>query len=165
MLSRAGNILWGWFSRLVRLVMSFLLRLGGIAWEEEQWDKFFQFVQFCLVGLSSAVVMYISYFITWKLCGNYFVANGIGFVFSTTNSFFWNSRFVFHVETGWKNVVFSYLKTIALYAVTGLVLSNILLYFWVDVVQISELLAPVINVIIVTPLNYILNKFWAFRKG
>ena len=162
---KQGNIMWQILERMIRWVIGGILGLFNIKWDEFQWQKFMQFVQFCMVGLSSAVVMYIFYVITWHISQNYFIANLAGFVFSTMNSFFWNSRYVFHLRNeGFQVVIVTYLKTLALYAITGLIISNLLLYLWVDMCGISELLAPIINVLIVTPLNFMLNKLWAFKE-
>jgi putative flippase GtrA len=33
----------------------------------------------------------------------------------------------------------------------------------VNYLNISEFIAPILNLIITIPLNFLLNKFWAFR--
>ena len=43
-------------------------------------------------------------------------------------------------------------------------LSALLLYVWVEKMKISDKIAPVINVFITTPINYLLNKYWVFNK-
>jgi putative flippase GtrA len=48
------------------------------------------------------------------------------------------------------------------YAFTGIILSNVLSYVWIDVLHISKLIAPLINSAIGVPINFLLNKFWAF---
>ncbi len=35
---------------------------------------------------------------------------------------------------------------------------------WVDMLHISEFLAPVINLLFNVPVNFLINKFWAFKK-
>ena len=57
------------------------------------------------------------------------------------------------------------MKTLVSYSFTGLILSNILLYLWIEKVGISGLIAPIINIIIVTPLNFVLNKLWTFKNS
>jgi hypothetical protein len=79
------------------------------------------------------------------------------------------------------------LKTYCAYAFTGLVLNNILLWLWIDVVDISRFctgitgvlsqhgielsqrelsgyVGPVLNWIVVIPINFLVNKFWAYRQ-
>jgi putative flippase GtrA len=53
-------------------------------------------------------------------------------------------------------------KTYLSYGATFL-LSTVLLYLEVDVWQWSAVIAPVANLLITIPLNFLLNKFWAFK--
>jgi len=55
-------------------------------------------------------------------------------------------------------------KTYLSYAFSGLFLSSLLLYVWVDLCKISEFIAPLINLLVTVPLNFVLNKFWALKK-
>lgn len=164
MKSTIGVTIWNLIESIIRFFMNIILRIFKIKWDEKHWDKFMQFVKFCFVGLSSAVVMYFFYMIVWITLKNYFVANCVGFFFSTFNSYIWNSKVVFKAKDGAKAAFVSYIKTLSLYAITGLVLSNILLHVWIELLHVSPAIAPLINIIIVTPLNYVLNKFWAFKK-
>ena len=43
-------------------------------------------------------------------------------------------------------------------------LNSLLSILWVEVVGIPKLAAPIFNLLISVPLNFILNKFWAFKK-
>ena len=38
-----------------------------------------------------------------------------------------------------------------------------LLWFWIDACGVSEYVAPIINLLVTVPLNFLLNKFWAFK--
>ena len=55
------------------------------------------------------------------------------------------------------------LKTYVAYGLTGIVLANALSYVWINVFGISKYVAPLINLTISIPLNFIINKCWAFR--
>ena len=57
----------------------------------------------------------------------------------------------------------AFIKLFLSYAGTGLVLHNILLWFFTSICHISDYVAPVLNLLITIPLNFVLNKFWAFR--
>ena len=56
------------------------------------------------------------------------------------------------------------IKTYISYSFTGLFLNSILLMLWVQVFHISEYIAPVINLLVSVPVNFLINKFWAFRE-
>ena len=94
---------------------------------------------------------------------HYLLASVLGFVISVLNSFYWNNKYVFQQGDEERNLWLTLVKTFMAYASTGLVLANILLYIWVDVLGISEYLGPIINLVITVPLNFVINKLWAFR--
>ena len=60
-------------------------------------------------------------------------------------------------------MVESTIKTYISYSFTGLFLNSILLILWVKICGISEFIAPVINLVVSVPLNFMINKFWAFK--
>lgn len=127
-------------------------------------NTFWQFVKFGVVGLSNTLISYVVYLIGIHLGIHYLIASVLGFVVSVQNAFYWNNRYVFQKKEGeernwWK----AWVKTFLSYASTGLVLANILLVFWVDVLHIPEFLGPIFNLLVTVPLNFILNKLWAFR--
>ena len=132
-----------------------------------------QFIKFGLVGVSNTIIGYLIYALSLKgmrllnLWPSYdiYIAQFIMFVLSVAWSYFWNNRFVFkgNVKTK-KDIVISLLKTYATYAFTSLFLSEVLLMFWVRIAGINEYIAPVLNLLITVPLNFLLQKYWAFKK-
>ena len=124
-----------------------------------------QFVKFGLVGVSNLVVYYIVYRILLHFGCHYIVANGIGFVVSVLNSYLWNSIFVFKTSDGAdRSGTATLVKTFIAYALTGLVLQSLLLHVLIDMLHISEKVAPLLTVCVTTPLNFLLNKFWTYRE-
>lgn len=123
-----------------------------------------QFIKFGMVGVSNTLICYVVYacLVKWGL--HYILANAVGFVVSVLNAFYWNNRYVFSNEKKQKNVWWkTLLKSFAAYAVNSLVLVSILLYVWIDVCGISPYISQLINLCITVPLNFIMNKFWAFK--
>ena len=123
-----------------------------------------QFIKFSIVGASNTAISlgiyYIFVFINPRL---YMAGNIVGWVVSVANAFFWNNRFVFKSKSeGFKALVRKILKTYLSYGTTFL-LSSLLLYIQVDVLGWSDKLAPLINLLITIPLNFLFNKFWTFR--
>lgn len=156
----AGN-LWNLLLNIMDFVLTKVFRLKL---SEKQWDNLVQFVKFGLVGVSNTVIAYVVYIIVWQFQVYYVVANLAGFFVSVINAFYWNNKFVFKSEEGEnRSIVKAFLKTLISYSGTGVFLSNALLILWVEVVHIPESVAPIINLLITIPLNFILNKFWAFR--
>ena len=126
--------------------------------------KLQQFIKFGIVGLLNTLISYLVYVVLVMLGAHYLTANLAGFFASVLNAYYWNSRYVFHFNRENRCAGFkALLKTFVSYAGTGLVLSNILLVLWVEWLHIPEIAAPLINLIITIPLNFILNKFWAYK--
>lgn len=129
-------------------------------------NNFLQFIKFCLVGVSNFAVSYVVYAVTLFLGFHWIVGSVLGFVISVLNSFYWNNKYVFTTGSGehrswWQALIKTYIS----YAFSGLLLSNVLLFLWNDVLGIPELLGPVINLVVTTPINFVVNKLWAFRSS
>lgn len=119
-----------------------------------------QFIKFGLVGLSNTAISMSLYYALVYLGVNYLVANLIGFMISVLNSYYWNNRYVFNkTEEGHLKPI---LKTYMAYGST-LLLSTFLLYLMVQQLGISQWIAPLLNLAITIPINFLINKLWAFR--
>ncbi|MCR5273888.1 MAG: GtrA family protein [Clostridiales bacterium] len=133
-------------------------------------DTLYQFIKFGLVGLSNTLLSYIIYLLVlwvlhpYDLSWDYYAANVMSFLLSVLWSFALNNKLVFHGPKEKKAVLKSLLKTYLMYLFTGVILANILLYIWVARLGINKVIAPLINLVINVPLNFILSKYWAFRK-
>ena len=138
---------------------------------EKQMNFIEQFIKFGIVGCSNTAVSYMVYigslliFKRLHIFPNedYIIAQIIQFILSVLWSFFWNNKFVFKLESGERrNLGIALVKTYISYSFTGLFLNAILLIIWVKVVHLSEFIAPLLNLIISVPINFIINKYWAF---
>ena len=75
-----------------------------------------------------------------------------------------NNRFVFsNGEKSFGQHIIRLLRMASCYAVTGLVLAPILKMFLVKL-GIMYWIASLGTLILTVPLNYLLNKYWAFAK-
>jgi len=161
-IEKTGRI---WY--LISLISFYILKLFYKILHKEM-----QFVKFGIVGLSNTVIAYLIYSgllilfekMRWFPNADYLIASVISFVLSVLWSFYWNSRKVFVVKEGEERKLLpALIKTFISYSFTGLILSNILLVIWVKVFGISKFIAPLINLVVTIPLNFIINKFWAFK--
>ena len=127
-------------------------------------DSVIQFLKFSIVGLSNTIVSYLVYAALLFIGVNYIVANIVSYFSGVINSFYWNNKYVFDNErSDLSSLISSFSKLLASSAFTGLIINNILLYFWVSVLGISSILGPLLNLFVTYPLNYILSKYWAFK--
>lgn len=123
-----------------------------------------QFIKFGIVGISNTLISYIVYVILVWLHLNYILANIVGFIVSVLNSYYWNNKYVFkQQEDGQRRWWKTLFKTFVSYAGTGLVLSNVLLVIWIEWIKIPEMVAPLVNLLVTVPLNFVMNKYWAFK--
>lgn len=129
-----------------------------------------QFVKFGIVGFSNVIVSYGINVIAlillkkYNLSYDYIIANMVAFILSVLWSFYWNNRFVFKEEDGKRNLVKALLKTYVAYSFSCIILNNVLSWVWIEILGISKYIAPMINLIITIPVNFIMNKLWAFKK-
>lgn len=154
---------------------------------------FIQFLKFGLVGISNTLVSGVIYFLMNELWfpGKWFAASLVSWGISVLNAYLWQNIFVFKEDETKKHRVWwqTLFKTYMSYAFTGLFLNNILLWLWTDVIDIAQFCVNIIqffanihigflgnpetfssnmgwfiNMIISIPLNFIINKFWAYRQ-
>lgn len=123
-----------------------------------------QFIKFGIVGISNTLLGYLIFCICVYLGLHHQLSNFIGFTISVLNSFYWNNRYVFTLNTGERrSKLHSLLKTYAAYSVTGIFLNGVLLWLLVDEWACNSYLAMFACLVITVPINFILNKFWAFK--
>ena len=132
-----------------------------------------QFMKFAAVGISSSVVNFLVFNgVLWLLRRldlfpqwDYLLALLIGFIFSVLWVFCLSRRFVFNSPEERNVPWYSALtKMYITYALTGVGLGTLLSVIWVSFLGIPKEFVPVLNDLSAFPVNYMLNKFWSFRK-
>lgn len=127
-------------------------------------NSIYQFLKFCIVGLSNTLIGYVVYSLCVFLGMHYLLANLVGFLVSVVNAFYWSNKYVFAKGNGeYRSLYWSFIKTILAYASTGIVLNSILLWLLIDQWHISEYLAPLLILMVTVPTNFIMNKYWSFK--
>jgi putative flippase GtrA len=152
-------------------------------------STFVQFIKFGLVGVSNTVVSYVIYAITYAITKNYVAGNVVSWLISVLNAYLWQNIFVFKQDQNrekrvWWKVL---LKTYAAYAFTGLFLNNLVSWLLIDVIGIARYCgglvallaehgmvmsnddcagyaAPFFNLLMAIPINFAINKFWAYKQ-
>lgn len=139
--------------------------------DENTVNSLVQFVKFGIVGVSNTVISYVINVLVLLLMRplnvswDYFVGNIVSFILSVLWSFYWNNKYVFKLEEGEsRSLGKALLKTYISYGFTGIVLNNILSWIWVDLLGISKYIAPIINLLASVPINFFMNKLWAFNE-
>jgi len=127
--------------------------------------KLWQFVKFGVVGVSNTAISYAVYLVCVHLGVHYIIADGLGLVISTINAYYWNNRCVFGdgMRKSFRDHFLTWLKTLTAYGGT-FGLNSLLLILWVEVLRIPQTLAPLVSLMITIPVNFVINKYWTFRK-
>jgi glycosyltransferase involved in cell wall biosynthesis/putative flippase GtrA len=123
-----------------------------------------QFISFGLIGGLNTILSLGIYWLVIYLGGHYLVGSVLGFVITVAISYVLNNLFTFKGDAKPEWSLRTLIKVYASYALTGLILHNILLLLWVEALGINENLAPILNLFFTIPLNFILNKLWAYKK-
>lgn len=130
-----------------------------------------QFIKFGIVGVSNTLVSYVINILVlfamkpMNVSWDYFAGNIVAFILSVLWSFYWNNKYVFTLEEGQsRSIGKALLKTYITYGFTGIILNNILSWIWVSVLGVSKFIAPIINLLVSVPINFFMNKLWAFKE-
>lgn len=133
--------------------------------KEEIKESILQFMKFGTVGAINTVLSYVitntSYYL---LHLHEQISNIIAFVITVFISFMLNGKFVFTEEKENRNFWKTLLKVYVSYSVTGVFLTAILLYLEEQLLGIPHYIATLMNLVVTIPVNFILNKFWAYRE-
>jgi putative flippase GtrA len=120
-----------------------------------------QLAKFCAVGASGYAVNLLVYSLLVERLGfHYLVAATCSFVVAVTSNYTWNRLWTFRGDRGhiaYQGLRFLVVSGIALGA--NLVILHLLVRLGVDKVP-----AQAIAIVLVTPLNFIGNKVWSFRR-
>ena len=124
------------------------------------WEEL---VKFCVVGASGYVVNLVVYVLLLKGAGLHYMPAAIGsFLVAVTNNYIWNRRWTFRGQRG--HVVFQWLRFLVV-STLALAANLLVLYVLVEAGLSDAIVAQAIAIVLVTPVNFIGNKLWSFRRG
>lgn len=123
-----------------------------------------QIISFGFVGGIITALSLIIYWVCVYFGVHYQIANAIAFCITVAISYVLNNILTFkdNEKIEWSMVAL--LKAYASYSITGMFLAAFLLWFWTSVLKINVNIAPLLNLFFTIPINFILNKFWVYRR-
>ncbi len=128
-------------------------------------EAFVQFVKFGIVGAFNTVLTYVIVnvmFYAWHVDEQ--IGNIVAFIITAFISYLLNSRFVFRETAKEQSFWAGLIKVYISYSFTGIFLTALLLFVECDLLHIPLYIATFANIFITVPINFILNKFWAYKK-
>ncbi len=120
-----------------------------------------QLAKFCAVGGVGYLVNLAVYALLFKGFDVHYLAAAVcSFLVAVTNNYAWNRRWTFRGERGhvaYQGIRFLVVALIALSA-------NIAVLRLLVALGLGKLLAQAVAIVLVTPLNFLGNKLWSFRR-
>ncbi len=122
--------------------------------------KLLQFIRFGIVGLINTGVSLLIYYVLVYFGIPYLISTITGYVISSIIGYILNRVWVFKAKNKVKE---SLIKYFFVY-ITALLLNVIFMYLFVDLISISDKIAPLLVLCITIPYNFTLSKFWTFKE-
>lgn len=130
----------------------------------KQKDILREAFKFAVVGLINTALAYLVYVLCIFMGMHYILANFTAFTISMINAYTLSEHFVFKKAHGQSRPIAStFLKTAVAYSLTGVFLNSFLLYLFIEQFGFSVYISQFICIFISTPINFILNKYWAYK--
>ena len=122
----------------------------------------FQLLRFCVVGASGYVVNLAVFFLfTEPLGTDHRSAAVAAFAVAVTNNFVWNRRWTFDARDG--HAGFQAARFLAV-SVAAFLFSLVILELLVVAADVPELSAQAVAIVCATPLSFLGNRLWSFRR-
>jgi putative flippase GtrA len=133
-------------------------RVGNALGRRGNWE---QLGKFCVVGATGYVVNLAVYTILLNGAGLHYIPAAVcSFLVAVANNYTLNRVWTFRVERGnvgaqgWRFLVVSTVSLLANLAALQLIVTA----------GVGEIVAQAVAIVLVTPLNFIGNKLWSFRR-
>lgn len=133
-------------------------RVGSSLRKRSNWE---QLAKFCIVGTSGYVVNLAAYAILLEVAGFHYMAAAVGsFLVAVANNYTWNRLWTFRGQRG--HVAYQGLRFLVVSAAA--LGANLLVLHLLVQAGVGKILAQAIAIVLVTPLNFVGNKLWSFRR-
>lgn len=126
------------------------------------FQKFRHLILYGIIGSFSSGTDFVIYTLLVQFVGvQYLVANCISVLVGISTSFVLNRSFNFKVKDHAKRR-FAMFLTIGL---SGLMISNVILYLCIDVLGKNELISKLLSIVLVVFLQFLANKYVTFKPS
>ncbi|MDO8211470.1 GtrA family protein [Conexibacter sp. CPCC 206217] len=124
--------------------------------------NWFQLMRFGLVGASGYVVNLVVFTIAvHPLAVSYRIASVLAFLVSVLNNFWWNRHWTFDGRGG--HAGFQAMRFFVV-SLVAFAFSYAILVALVEGADLPKVLAQAIAIVLATPLNFVGQKLWSFRR-
>ena len=95
---------------------------------------------------------------------NYLISNVLSWIIAVMFAFITNKLYVFESKSKDKKIVFKEITNFFFFRIVSLIIEMIIMYVFVDLLSIDDLITKIIAQIIVILSNYIFSKVFVFKK-
>ena len=120
-----------------------------------------QLGKFAVVGASGAVINIVVFRTLVRNGLHYLAAGTCSFLVAVTSNYIWNRLWTFREQRG--HVGIQGMRFLVV-SVAALGANLLLLELLIGIGGIDQVLAQAIAIVLVTPLNFVGNKLWSFRR-
>ncbi|MFN0154716.1 MAG: GtrA family protein [Gaiella sp.] len=133
-------------------------RVSGALRKRRNWE---QLLKFCVVGASGYVVNLAVYELLRRGLDLHYLLAAVGaFVVAVSNNYAWNRTWTFRGDRG--SVVFQGMRF--LIVSLAALAANLGVLQLLVAIGMGELPAQALAIVLVTPVNFVGNKLWSFRR-
>jgi dolichol-phosphate mannosyltransferase len=133
-------------------------KVGSALGKRSNWE---QLAKFCIVGASGYLVNLAVYAALLNGAGVHYLPAAVGsFLVAVANNYTWNRLWTFRgarAGVAYQGARFLVVSTLALGA-------NLIVLYVLVKADLGALPAQAIAIVLVTPLNFVGNKLWSFRR-
>ena len=131
----------------------------------ELYKKYKEIINYLIVGVLTTLVSIIIYFIFTKIFPvNYMISNAISWVGAVLFAYITNKKYVFVSKSETKKQIIIEMYQFFKYRILSFVIELLLMYAFVELIKIDDMIAKVIVQAIVIILNYVFSKLFVFKK-
>ncbi len=124
--------------------------------------KFRTLILYGIIGSASAALDFLLYtFFVNVLLWHYIVYNCISVLAGITTSFSLNRAYNFKV----KDQITKRFSIFLCVGLCGMLLSNLILYFCIDYMQMNKILSKILSIVLVVFFQFLINKYITFRPS
>jgi len=128
----------------------------------QQSHNWVQLGKFCAVGVSGYAVNLAVYSLLLNWANLHYIPAAVcSFLVAVTNNYWWNRHWTFRGQRGhfgYQGLRFLVVSTLALGA-------NLVVLQALVALGSGKIVAQAVAIVVVTPLNFVGNKLWSFRRG
>ena len=130
------------------------------------YKKYKEIINYLIFGGLTTLVSIGTYAIFTKIFNiDYLVSNVLSWVIAVLFAFITNKLFVFESKSKDKKLISKEITNFFFFRIVSLVLEMVIMYVFVDLLAINDLITKIFAQIIVILANYIFSKVFVFKKS